>query len=980
VSASEPSIVLARVAEKIEKIMRNTDPFADLIRSIEENLQRGGDWSPPDDERPVRQPPPRPSRWWLLLLIPVVILLLFNTVVGFLANWVWHASLGFEAILWTRVMAALALFAAGFGLTWLILAANYWIARRVNPDGGATIEQFAAAFGLRSGVVILGAVTVFAFLMGVNIGGEWSQWLLYLNQHDFGVTDPVFNRDVSFYVFSLPVLEMARGWLQSVLIAAMVLVIVVSGAIGQRGWQARTGFLVHLGILGALFLALLGLGYQIDAAELVYSERGAVFGAGYTDVNAQLPAYNLLTIVTLIAAVLLIVTAFMRRAWRAIVVVLVVWVGVAVVAGSLYPSFVQRFQVSPNELTLERPFIEDNIEFTRLAYNLDAIDMRSYDASQQLTPDALLAEPATVRNVRLWDYRPLLETYNQVQALRQYYAFNDVDIDRYEIDGERRQVMVSARELVPDRLSEQAQTWVNRKLVYTHGYGAAMSPVEQVTADGLPEFYIKDLPPTGTVELTVPQLYFGELTDDYVVGRTNMEEFDFPQGNGNATTRFAADTGIDMSFWNRLLFALRLTDINLILNQDITGDSQLLWRRNIVERVEQLAPFLHLDQDPYIVVGADGRLYWMMDAYVMSARYPYSEPYFEQFNYIRNAVKIVINAYDGAPTFYVVDPAEPITAAYARIFPALFAPITEMPDFLKPHIRYPTDLFSVQAEMYRMYHMTDVTDFYNREDVWAWPEEVFYNEAQRIEPYYVLMQLPDAPDGSLDFMQILPFTPANRENMIAWMAAQSDLEKYGEKVVYNFGKDSLFFGPKQIEARIDQDPAISAQLSLWNQQGSSVIRGNLLVIPLGDSLLYVEPLYLQAQSGRIPELKRVVLATSDRVVMAENLGLALVRLFGSNTVNRAGLSDLVTAPPGDGATAADDQPAPSAPAAIDLGDASVEQLIVAANEHYNAAQTHLRDGDWAAYGAEMDALQTTLARLVQLTGGLPAQATPTPTE
>ena len=963
--------------------MRNTDPFADLIRSIEENLQRGGDWVPPgDDERPERPTPPRPSRWWLLLLIPFVILLLFNTVVGFLANWVWHASLGYESILWTRVLAALGLFVAGFVLTWLFLAVNFWIARRVEPRGLAAspLSQFAEAFGLRVSVVIVGAVTFFAFLMGVNIAGEWPQLLLFLNQSDFGVLDPVFNRDVSFYVFSLPVLEMVRGWLQSVLIAAMVLVVVVSGVTGLRGWQTRTGLLVHLGVLGALFLALLGLGYQIDAAELVYSGRGAVFGAGFTDVNAQLPAYNLLTIVTLVAAVLLIVTAFMRRAWRAIVVVLLVWVGVAVVAGSLYPSFVQRFQVSPNELTLERPFIEDNIEFTRLAYDLEEIDLRSYDASQQLTPDALLAEPATVRNVRLWDYRPLLETYNQVQALRQYYAFNDVDVDRYTIDDERRQVMVAARELVPDRLSEQAQTWVNRKLVYTHGYGVAMSPVELVTADGLPEFYIKDLPPVGNVALTEPQLYFGELTNDYVIGNTNMEEFDFPQGNGNATTRFSADTGIDMSFWNRLLFAVRFADINLILNQDINGASQLLWQRNIVERVQQLAPFLQLDQDPYIVVGEDGRLYWMMDAYVMSSRYPYSEPYFDRFNYIRNSVKIVINAYDGTPTFYVVDMEEPITAAYARIFPALFQPLEAMPDYLKRHIRYPTDLFSVQAEMYRMYHMTNANDFYNREDVWAWPEEIFYNEPQRIEPYYVLMQLPDATDGSLDFMQILPYTPANRENMIAWMAAQSDPAKYGEQVVYNFGKDSLFFGPKQIEARIDQDPAISAQLSLWNQQGSGVIRGNLLVIPLGDSLLYVEPLYLQAQSGRIPELKRVILATSDRVVMAENLGLALVRLFGNNIVERAGLSDLVTAVPGDGlaATAPSGQTNAPSPAAIDLAGASIEQLIVAANERYNAAQAHLRAGDWAAYGAEMDALQATLAQLVQLTGGLPAEATPTP--
>ncbi|MCB0135344.1 MAG: UPF0182 family protein, partial [Caldilineaceae bacterium] len=508
------------------------------------------------------------------------------------------------------------------------------------------------------------------------------------------------------------------------------------------------------------------------------------------DVNAQLPAYNLLTIVTLITAVLLIITAFLRRGWRAIVAVLVAWVAIAFVAGSLYPGFVQRFQVSPNELSLERSFIDENIRFTRLAFGLDDIELASYDASQQLTPQALLTEPETVRNVRLWDYRPLLQTYNQVQALRQYYEFNDVDVDRYIVDGQRRQVMVAARELVADRLNEDAQTWVNRKLVYTHGYGVAMSPVELVTSDGLPEFYVQDLPPRGVIDLTVPQVYFGELTNDYVIGRTNMEEFDFPQGGGNVTTRFSADTGIDMTFWNRLLFALRFADINLVLNQDITSESQLLWRRNIVDRVQTLAPFLQFDQDPYVVVGEDGRLYWIIDAYVTSNRFPYSEPYFGRFNYIRNSVKVVIDAYDGMPTFYVVDPSEPITAAYARIFPALFQPLEAMPEFLLRHIRYPTDLFSVQAEMYRTYHMTDATDFYNKEDLWSWPEEVFYNEPQPMEPYYVLMQLPDS--DSLDYMQILPFTPANRENMVAWMAAQSDPDKYGDKLVYNFGKDSLF--------------------------------------------------------------------------------------------------------------------------------------------------------------------------------------------
>lgn len=964
--------------------MRNPDPFADLIRSIEENLQRDGDWIPPDDERPERRPRGRSNRWWWLLLIPFLFLILYNTILSFFADWSWHASLNLESILWTRISASLGLFVVGFLFTWLFLYVNYLIVRRLEPSGliSTPVEQFAEASGLRISTIASVAFTLFALLMGLNVAGEWPQLLLFLNQSDFGVVDPIFGRDVSFYVFTLPVLTIARGWLQSVVVATLIMVAIASG-VGWRGWQVRTGLLLHLGVLGAFYLVLFALGYQIEAANLVYSRRGAVFGAGYTDVNAQLPAYNLLTVVTLIAAALLIVTAYVRRAWRAIVVVLVVWVAIAVLAGSIYPALVQRFQVSPNELTLERPYIEHNIRFTRMAYALDSIVVKPFEASQRVSAEAVLSEPETIRNIRLWDYRPLLETYNQVQALRQYYAFNDIDVDRYLINGERRQVMLSARELVPDRLNVEAQTWVNRKLVYTHGYSVAMSPVERVTRDGLPEFYVRDLPPVGEIPITVPHIYFGELTDDYVIGRTNMEEFHYPQGDGNVTTRFEADTGIDMTFWNRVLFALYFGDINLLLNQDITGESQLLWRRNIIERVRYLAPFLQYDGDPYIVVGEDGRLYWFIDAYVTSDRYPYSEPYLGRFNYIRNSVKIVISAYDGVPKFYVFEPDEPIISAYMRIFPALFQPKEAMPDFLLRHIRYPTDLFSIQAEMYRLYHMTNALDFYNREDVWAWPEEIFYQKAQRMEPYYVLMQMNES--DLLDFIQILPYTPANRENMIAWLAARSDPERYGEKLVFTFGKDTLFFGPKQIEARIDQDPIISAQLTLWNQQGSSVLRGNLIVIPVGGSLLYVEPLYLQAQTGRIPELRRVILATGERTVMAENLGLALIELFGRNVVTRAGLLDLAVSPESDivldgvsePAVASMPPPQPAAAAVgIDLSSASVQELIWAANNHYERAQRLLREGDWAGYGAEMDALKATLDRLVALTGGLPTATPP----
>jgi len=958
--------------------MRENDPFGDLIRSIEENLQRDGGWVPPEQQEPRRVPQGRPSRAWLWLLIPIALFYAFSIGLGFLSDSAWYRSLGYQSVYYTRIGASLGLFVAGFLIAWLFIALNILLARRLEPFGlvGTPPEQVAAAFGVRIPMVLIAAAGVFAFFMGLGIAGDWQQVLLYFNQVPFGVTDPIFGQDVSFFVFTLDVWELLRGWMFLLLLATLAAVAITAG-VGWRGWNVRRGIRLHLAVLGALLLLLVAWQYRLQAYDLVYSQRGPVYGGTYTDINAQLPAYNLLALVTLVAAVLLVVVAAIGRGWKAIAGVIAAWVIVAVVAGSIYPGFVQRFQVAPNELTLEKPYIADSINYTRLAYNLDKIQESTYNADRAVSPQGLAEQPETVRNIRLWDYRPLLQTYNQIQALRQFYAFNDVDVDRYQVDGSTEQVMVAARELEPERLNADAQTWVNLKLVYTHGYGVAISPAALVSADGLPEFYAKDLPVQGSIPVTRPELYFGELANDYVIGRTAVDEFNYPQENGYATTRFAANTGIPMTMANRLLFALRFAEINMLLNQDITAESQLLWRRNIMERVELLAPFLTYDRDPYITVGTDGHMYWIIDAYTTSDRYPYSDPYRDVLNYMRNPIKVVVNAYDGSVNFYVVDEQEPIAAAYRNIFPALFKPLAEFPREIIGHVRYPTDLFSVQAEKYRTFHMTNPVDFYNKEDVWAWPQEVFYDQPQPVEPYYVLMQLPGS--STLDYIQILPFTPANRENMVSWMAAKSNLEQYGQIIVYEFGKDSLFFGPQQIEARIDQDPAISAQLSLWNQQGSGVIRGNLLVIPIGNSLLYVEPLYLQAQNGKIPELKRVVLASADRVVMAENLGLALIKMFGRDTVSRAGLQDLanvvLAGEPSAASGATDTVGGPAVTGGIQ--DASIEDLVLAANTHYNNAQAQLRAGNWAGYGEEMQALQAVIQQMAAAMGveaELPAPA------
>ena len=975
--------------------MAERNPFHELLENLDED-----DWEQieeellHDDNGPGGPSTPRRGGgnggqggggrllWWML--VPFLVLILFNTVLGFYTDWLWYDSLKLTSVFFTRIGASLGLFAAGALAFWLVFVFNVLLVRRLNPQGLDDTPLFEAvqAVGVRITPVVLLVGAFFAFFMGTGASSAWEELLLYFNQQPFGMTDPIFGRDVSFFLFTLPIWQFLRGWLMTTLVITLIATGLASG-IGWRGWGAPAPVRAHLSCLGALILLLIAWQYRLDALELVYSSRGAVFGAGYTDVNAQLPAFTILVFVTIIAAILLLVNVFLQQAWRAIVVVLVGWIAISALAGNIYPNLVQRFQVNPNEFTREREYISHNINFTRAAFGLDRIVDENFDAESELTGAELLDQPDTIRNIRLWDYRPLLQTYNQVQALRQQYQFTDIDIDRYDVEGERRQLMLSARELIPEQLEQPAQTWVNRKLVYTHGYGVAASPVAEITPDGLPTFVLQDLPVQGILDVNRPQIYFGERTNEYVIVKTETEEFDYPRGEGgNVFTTFEGDTGIRIGgFLPRLAFAIQFADINLFISQELTPESQLLWRRNILQRTLEVAPFLRFDSDPYIVVGGDGNLYWFLDAYTVSGRFPYSEP--SQFgtrtvppgfNYIRNPVKIIIDAYTGEMNFYLVEPDEPIAAAYARIFPRLFTPFEEMPEDLNAHIRYPNDLFSIQASVFRTYQMTEPTDFYNREDVWAWPEEIFDNQSRPMEPYYVLMQLPGSED--LDFIQILPFTPANRENMISWLAAQNDPEKYGEMLVYRFGKDSLVFGPKQIEARIDQDPTISSLLSLWNQQGSQVIRGNLLVIPIGESLLYVEPLYLQAATGKIPELKRVILATSDRVIMAENLGLALAELFGQDILTDTKLAELAIS--GDGELPAVER----VEVDVALAASSLEELIIEANSRYAKAQEALMSGDWAAYGAELEGLEMVLDRMLDLSGLSPdptPQPLPSPT-
>jgi hypothetical protein len=575
----------------------------------------------------------------------------------------------------------------------------------------------------------------------------------------------------------------------------------------------------------------------------------------------------------------------------------------------------------------------------------------------ELSLEALQDNAATLRNVRLWDYRPLLQTYAQIQEIRLYYDFVDVDIDRYQFDGDYRQVTLAARELAPEQLRNR--TWVNEHLEFTHGYGLVMSPVNEVTPEGLPVLYVRDLPPEVSVNLRIdrPEIYYGEKGGRYVFVKTRVQEFDYPKGDTNVRTTYQGKGGVSVgSVLNRLAFALRFGDSQIFFADALTSESRILFYRNIHERVRRVAPFLAYDRDPYLVV-ADGRLVWLQDAYTLTDRYPYSQPVDDRFavhadrtgNYIRNSVKVAIDAYDGTLTFYIADPTDPLIQTYASIFPQLFQPMDQMPQSLRAHIRYPEDLFRIQAQIYATYHMKDPNVFYNKEDVWAIPSEVYQGDQLPMEPYYVIMRL--AGEEREEFVLILPFTPATKNNLIAWMAARCDGEHYGELVVYNFPKQELVYGPLQIEARIDQDPTISAQLSLWSQRGSRVIRGNLLVIPLGDSLVYFEPLYLQAEASQLPELKRVIVAFGEKVAMEESLEEALQVVFGGTRAIARG----------------EETPAMGESEASGISPALAD-LIRAAREHYDAAQEALRQGDWATYGQELKALKEVLDEMARLTG------------
>src|SRR5271165_497032 len=698
--------------------------------------------------------------------------------------------------------------------------------------------------------------------------------------------------------------------------------------------------IAHGSALLGLFFAVKAWSYVLDRYLLLYGDNGVVVGAGYTDILVELPVLWLLIGLAVIAAFCCWANLGVHT-YKLPVAAAAMLFGSSFVLAEIGPALFQRLYVKPNELQLEAPYIRRNIASTQLAYNLHQVAVEAFPAEQSLTARTLESNQATVDNIRLWDWQPLMDTYSQMQEIRTYYKFHDVDIDRYWLDGTYQGVMLAARELRSSLLPPNAQTWVNRHVLFTHGNGVVMSPVTRKSPEGLPLFYLRDIPPvaSGGPEVREPRIYYGEETDSYVIVKGSTPEFDYPKGKDNVYAFYDGSGGIPIGgLARKALFAWHFGDVNLLLTSYITAASRILIRRNIQERVSTIAPFLSLDHDPYLVI-SEGRLFWIQDAYTTSSYFPYAQPtQRSSLNYIRNSVKVVIDSYDGSVDFYLMDTSDPVAATYARIFPGLFKPLPAMPADLQRHIRYPEDLFRLQAQMYRAYHMDSPEVFYNREDLWQFPRQPEGGENATMAPYYIIMRLPG--ESKAEFFLMLPMVPSQRQNMIAWLAARCDPPNYGKLIVYEFPKDKLVYGPFQIEARINQNTDISQQLSLWNQLGSRVIRGNMLVIPIENSILYISPLYLRAEQGQLPELKRVIAAYGDQVVMKETLAAALSALFTE---------------PGSGSAPGVTTGMPPAGAAADQARKALER--------YNQANERLKSGDWSGFGAELDALRPLLEEL-----------------
>jgi len=905
---------------------------------------------PTEPSFPTIRVSPRGVFWIILIAVLLLLLFLLKPFATFYTDYLWFRALGYGGVFGTRFAAQIWSFFIFAIVFWVIGAANVLLA--LNANTGRRLSSIGIRQRpLTAPSTVLGLLAVFllGLLFGRIAAGSWQTILAFFNQKSFNVQDPIWHRDVSFYVFTLPFYRLLWGWLLGVVI---LMILVVAGIYASRsGFQTLVlppRAVRHLSVLAAAFAALWAVHYQLDLYEMLLSKRGFVYGIGYADVAARVPAYWIMTVLMVLITVGLLVNAVGARV-AALPAALVIWLGAAFILTVVFPGLIQQFQVVPSQLSRETPYIKNEIDFTRQAYGLAAIADRPFTPTDTLTADTVARNPQTVQNARLWDPQLALpQTLENIQSLRTYYQFypNEVAVDRYQLGGQYLQLLLAARELKPENLPPEVKNWVNLKLQYTHGYGVVAARANEATAQGYPVLTLKDIPPAGQPEVTQPGIYFGRHTTDYVLADSKQAEFDYPLET-DKFTHWTGKTGVPLSSGLRsLAFAVRFGDINVLISPQLTAQTQVLFNRAVQDRVSALAPFLRFDQDPYVVV-VDGRVYWILDGFTVTDHYPYSEMApdlngaFVNVNYARNSVKAVVDAYDGTTTFYQIDSKDAIANTYGAIFPGLFKPFSQMPSGLQAHIRYPRDLFNLQAERFTLFHMTDPRDFFSRLDLWNIAKE---NQQQAsgplpMRPFYVISRLPG--EAKEEFVTILPYTPNGKTNMIAYLAARSDQPDYGTLFDFRFPKDSLVVGPQQVESNIDQAPVIKSQFALLNAPGSNVIRGNLLVLPIENSLLYIEPIYLEATSVPIPQLKKVIAASGQNVVMEDTLDKALASLLGNATPTT-----------------------PSGPGTPPSG--TVVQLIASANAHYAQAQKDLKAGDFVGYAQEIQTVGQILQQLAAL--------------
>ena len=907
---------------------------------------------------------PRQKIIVIVLFVAVVSLTLVSTVVHWLTESWWFETVGLAAVFWQRISWQTGVWLGTILIFVAFLSFNYGLALRLTGDRAfrflesSELEPYTNKLANYSIAV---AIFIVSFSVANLSAAAWELFPRFANATTFNRLDPIYGRDLSFYVFRLPLLDNLENWCLTLLLAGLVLSVLVyvfkgiiridwrwKSLLVEQKWQKliTKPIKIHLSLLLAAIALDIAVDFWLERYELLYSPVGVVWGADYTDTHARLFAFWVGVVASVLLGLWSIAATWSNSLLRPVYGICVYALILVAVIG-IYPELQQRLIVEPNELAKELPYIKHNIEFTRQAYDLDKIDTQDYQLNPAPSSDASILQDnrATIDNIRLWDNAPLLSTYRQLQEIRFYYKFEDVDVDRYTLNGDYRQVMLSPREFDYSQVPASAQTWVNQRLKYTHGYGLVMNPVNEVTVDGLPVLFIKNIPPVSQTDLTIeePAIYYGELTGDYIYTGMDTYEFDYPRGDENAFIKYDGLGGVPLgNWWRRLAYAYDRGSFKILISSYFTPDSRIHYYRQISERVRQVAPFLQYDNDPYMVV-VNGRLKWIIDAYTTSDRYPYSEAVAheqqtelitdEDINYVRNPVKVVVDAKDGTMQFYVIDETEPVLATYRKIFPNLFQGKDTIPPEIQAHFRYPQDLFKIQARMYLSYHMVNPQVFYNREDDWRFATELEGDRQVEVEPDYLIMKLPG--NTAEEFVLILPFTPVNRDNMIAWMAARSDGEDYGKLSLYEFPKQELIYGSFQIEARIDQDPTIAEQITLWSQRGSRVIRGDILVIPIDGSLLYVQPLYLRAAKGELPELTRIIVAFDREIVMTPTLEQSLAAVF-----------DRV--PPG--------LTVPPAPATID------PQSRQSALELYQQARQALQEGNWIEYGRYQQQLQDILQR------------------